>query len=221
MNILCVLGRPEAPYANSQKASLSAESLTTISNVVLSAFIILMLYFGRGLLVALATLLTFMLAPLCTRLQRLIGRIGAVLLVVVMMFAATGGVGWVLTRQAIDLADPLPGYKDNIQDKLRSIQLPSEGPLSRLTETIEDLKKDLPGISPDGEESLSYPAGQTRTKVMQVEVVDGKNQGIEFMVGLWRRTGLTSENLVALRESGADKIVTSLAEAVECLKPGA
>ena len=99
--------------------------------MVLSAFIVLALYFGRDLLVplALSALLTFMLAPLVTLLQRWLGRIGAVLLVVVMMFAATGGVGWVLTRQAIDLAEQLPGYKENIQAKLRSIQLPEHGPL--------------------------------------------------------------------------------------------
>jgi hypothetical protein len=73
------------------KRSSAAESLATISNVVLSAFIILALYFGRDLLVplALSALLTFMLAPLVTLLQRWLGRIGAVLLVVVMMFAVT------------------------------------------------------------------------------------------------------------------------------------
>lgn len=81
--------------ANTHKSIPSAESLATISNVILSAFIVASLYFGRELLVplALAVLLTFILAPLVTRLQRLLGRIGAVLFVVVMMFAATGGVG--------------------------------------------------------------------------------------------------------------------------------
>lgn len=102
--------------------SSPAESLATISNVVLSAFIMMVLYFGRVILVplALSALLTFMLTPLVTLLQRWLGRIGAVLLVVMMMFATTGGVAWVLTRQAIDFADQLPSYKVNIQTKLRS-----------------------------------------------------------------------------------------------------
>jgi len=165
------------------KRSSSAESLATISNVVLGGFIILTLYFGRGLLVplALATLLTFMLAPLATRLQRWIGRIGAVLLVVVMMLAATGGVGWVLTRQAIDLADQLPGYKENIQSKLRSIQFPSEGPLSRLSVTIEDLKKDLPGAPDDEDAPGTQSNNRSGQKVMPVEIVSGKDQRVEFM----------------------------------------
>ena len=57
---------------------------------------------------ALAALLTFLLAPLVTRLERWLGRIGAVLLVVTLILAATGAAGWVLTRQLVDLATRLP-----------------------------------------------------------------------------------------------------------------
>ncbi|MCU0788691.1 MAG: AI-2E family transporter, partial [Verrucomicrobia bacterium] len=165
------------------KRPSSAESLATISNVVLSAFIVLTLYFGRGLLMplALSALLTFMLAPLVTRLQRWLGRIGAVLLVVLMMFAATGGVGWVLTRQAIDLAGQLPGYKVNIQAKLRSIQLPGHGPLAIVSETLEDLKKDLPGASQDDDLAASDSTGRAPDQAMPVEIVGEKNQRLEFM----------------------------------------
>jgi predicted PurR-regulated permease PerM len=161
------------------KRPSSAESLATISNVVLSAFSVLALYFGRELLVplALSALLTFMLAPLVTRLQRWLGRIGAVLLVVVMMFAATGGVGWVLTRQAIDLASQLPAYKVNIQTKLRSIQVPQYGPLSTISATLEELKKDLPGGPESRPDSTRRPA----EKVTPVKIVNGNDQRIEFM----------------------------------------
>ncbi|RPJ34288.1 MAG: AI-2E family transporter [Verrucomicrobiaceae bacterium] len=172
-------GKPEIRMAIPVKRPTPAESLATISNVILSTFIVLALYFGRVLLVplALAALLTFMLAPLVTLHQRWIGRIGAVLLVVMMMFAATGGVGWVLTRQAIDLADQLPGYKENIQVKLRSFQIPSKGPFSKISETFEDLKKDLPGGALSGTDSNRRPA----TKAMPVKIVDGKDQRLEFM----------------------------------------
>lgn len=163
--------------------SSSAESLATLSNVVLGAFIIAVLYFGRILLVplALSALLTFMLAPLVTRLQRWLGRIGAVLLVVVMMFAATGGVGWVLTRQAIDLASQLPGYKVNIQAKLRSIQLPEHGPLSMVSETLEELKKDLPGDEENDSPSRMASNRQSGEKVIPVEIMGEKDRRLEFM----------------------------------------
>ena len=66
--------------------------------VSLTAFVIAALYFARDLLIplALAGLLTFLLAPLVTRLERWIGRIAAVLLVVATIFSADRG-GWLGT----------------------------------------------------------------------------------------------------------------------------
>lgn len=165
------------------KRSSSAESLATIANVVVSAFIVLALYFGRELLVplALAALLTFMLAPLVTRLQRWLGRIGAVLLVVMMMFAVTGGVGWILARQAIDLTRQLPAYKVNIQAKLHSIELPAQGPFSAISATLEELKKDLPGVLKNQPGQSGDPSPRGGKEVTQVEIVNGKSTRLELM----------------------------------------
>jgi predicted PurR-regulated permease PerM len=160
-----------------------AESLATISNVLLGSAIIAALYFGRELFVplALAALLTFMLTPLVNRLQHWLGRIGAVLCVVAMMFFATGVAGWVLTRQAVDLANQLPGYKENIRAKLRSIQLPSEGPFTKISNTMEELKKDLPG-SNNSETRLKPEASKKQDQPpMPVEVVSGQDKRVEFV----------------------------------------
>lgn len=160
----------------------SAESLATISNLLLSAFIILSLYFGRDILVplALSGLLTFILAPLVTRLQRWLGRIGAVLLVVAIMFAATGAIGWALTRQAIDLANEIPSYKENIRTKIRSIQGSGQSSLSKITETIEDLKSELPGETASEPPSHSKAGSGVGATVTEVKIVDGKDQ-LEIM----------------------------------------
>jgi predicted PurR-regulated permease PerM len=168
------------------KRNSSAESLAVISNVLLGAFVILSLYFARDLLVplALSALLTFMLAPVVTRLQRWLGRVGAVLLVVAMMFALTGGLGWVLSRQAIDLANELPGYKDNIQVKLRAIQVPSHGPFSRLSNTLEELKRDLPGSTMADASPVAGDIADEGTQVTRVEVVN-VTYGISVAVGLY------------------------------------
>ena len=170
-----------------RKNTSSAESLATISSVLLGTFVVCGLYFARELLVplALAALLTFMLAPLVTRLQRRLGRVASVLLVVAMIFAATGAVGWVLTRQAVDLANQLPNYKDNIRTKLRAIQIPNGGPFSKFSKTMEELKKDLPGT--DHDESKLKPdvtnADEER-KATPVEVVSGKDERLEFVQGV-------------------------------------
>lgn len=157
--------------------------MATISNVLLSAFIVLSLYFGRDLLIplALSALLTFILAPLVTMLQRWIGRIGAILLVVAMMFVATGAVAWVLTKQAVDLANKLPGYKENIQTKIRSISVPSQGPFSKISQTIEELKKDLPGGTQNGAVPGSNANSGNGKSVTAVEIVNGKDQRLQFV----------------------------------------
>ena len=130
-----------------KSSTATARALTGIWTVSLTAFILATLYLARDLLIplVLAALLTFLLAPLVTRVERWVGRIAAVLLVVTLILAATGGAGWVLTRQVVDLAAKLPDYKENIQTKLRSFKVPTGGRFTRFSEAIEELKKDLPG----------------------------------------------------------------------------
>ncbi len=165
------------------KKASSADSLSTISNVLLSAFIIAALYFGRELLVplALAALLTFMLSPLVTRCQRWLGKVGAALFVVAVLFGITVGAGWVLTRQAMDMAVSLPNYKENIRTKLRAVRLPENGPFSRLSSTLEELKKDLPG---GAARQLPLAAGapdRSERPPQQVEVVNGPDKRLAFV----------------------------------------
>ncbi len=132
-----------------KSSTASANALVGIWTVSVASFIIATLYLARDLLIplALAALLTFLLAPLVTRLERWLGRIGAVLLVVSLILALTGAAGWVLTRQLVDLATKLPDYKENIQTKLRSFKVPTGGRFMRFSETMEELKKDLPGAT--------------------------------------------------------------------------
>src|SRR5512133_2455115 len=106
-----------------------------------------MLYFAQDLLVplSLAALLTFLLAPLVTRLENVVGRIAAVMLVVVLILGAATAGGWVMTRQVVDLATKLPDYKENIRTKLRSLKVPSGGKFDEVSKAVEELKQELPG----------------------------------------------------------------------------
>ena len=125
----------------------AADALVGIWTVSLTAFVVVTLYFARELLIplALSALLTFLLAPVVTRLERWVGRIAAVLLVVALIFTAVGAAGWILTRQLVDLATRLPQYKGNIVTKIRAFDTPKGGLLSTLSDTVDELKKELPG----------------------------------------------------------------------------
>jgi predicted PurR-regulated permease PerM len=155
------------PMPKLKSTTGAARALVGIWTVSLTAFIIATLYWARDLLIplALAALLTFLLAPLVTRLERWLGRIGAVLLAVTLILAATGAAGWVLTRQLVDLATKLPDYKQNIQSKLRTFKLPTGARFTKFAETVEELRKDLPGSKgPDVTEVPGKPGTAVLTE---------------------------------------------------------
>jgi predicted PurR-regulated permease PerM len=163
------------------KKASHADSLATISNVLLTAFAVSALFFGREILVtlALAVLLTFMLAPMATRLQRWLGRIGSGLCLVALVVSVTAGAGFVLTQQAVDLANQLSAYKVNIQNKLRSLHIEQDGRMKKITETLEELKKDLPGeegLIPKTPEEI-----KAEKRITPVAIIEPKDSSLEFM----------------------------------------
>ena len=175
------------PLSNKTAAT---DALVGIWTVLLTSFVIAALYFGRDILIpiALAALLTFLFAPLVSRLERWLGRIGAVLLVVMLIFAGVGGGGWVLTHQLVDLAAKLPNYKVNIQTKLRSFKMPSGGTFSKFSDTMEELKKDLPGsgtpeVSPaSGKSGFGQTPKPAAAPAVPVQVVEStKSNPLELV----------------------------------------
>jgi predicted PurR-regulated permease PerM/methylmalonyl-CoA mutase cobalamin-binding subunit len=125
----------------------ASDAIIGLWKVALTAFVVATLYVARELLIpfALSALLTFLLAPLVTRIERWIGRIAAVLVVVALIFSAMGLAGWLLTRQLVDLANKLPEYKGNIVAKMHAFDVPQGGKFTQLSETLDELKKELPG----------------------------------------------------------------------------
>ena len=127
-----------------------AVALNGIWALLLLAFVVAALYFGRAVFVpiALATLITFLLSRLVTRLERALGRIAAVLVTVVAMFTMVAGASWVIGRQVIDLADKLPDYQANVIGKIRSLRLPAAGPLARFSSSVHSVQNELIAPSP-------------------------------------------------------------------------
>jgi predicted PurR-regulated permease PerM/GAF domain-containing protein len=159
-----------------------AAALTGIWGLLLLAFVIAALYFGRTVLVpiALATLITFLLSRLVTRLERWIGRIAAVLVTVIAMFAIFAAASWVIGRQVIDLADKLPEYQANITTKIRSLRLPAAGPLARLSSSVRALQKEVVAPSPAPPTERAPDGTSTRTappaaSPIPVRVIEGRN----------------------------------------------
>lgn len=111
-----------------------------------SVLIVVVLYWAQAVLVpvALAVLISFVLAPPVTWLERWLGRVAAVLITVTLVFVVLGLAGWGLVRQMENLSEELPGYRVNILAKIADVRGAGKGgTVEKLQETIEDIKTDL------------------------------------------------------------------------------
>jgi predicted PurR-regulated permease PerM len=112
------------------------------------ALVVAALYVGSEILIplALAILLSFMLAPIVIRLRRWhLGRIPSVLAVVLLLFMALLGLGSIVASQVVDLAQNLPRYEWNLRTKIRDVRIaiPSGGVVERTSEMLRDLGEEL------------------------------------------------------------------------------
>jgi predicted PurR-regulated permease PerM len=101
------------------------------------------LYWGQAVLVplVLAALLTFLLSPLVTRLDRLrVPRVVGVLLVMTLVGGVIGGVGYVVAGQLRSFATELPMHRQNIRAKIReAVAFTRGGAIEHVQDTIEEI----------------------------------------------------------------------------------
>lgn len=109
------------------------------------------LYFAREVFIpfALAFLLAFLLAPLAKRLRHWgLGRVPAAIVVVLTSFVVMAAIGLVMASQLTDVAHKLPGYQQNVREKLHSIQVSGGGFLERTTRVVHDFTAELTPKAP-------------------------------------------------------------------------
>ncbi len=122
--------------------------LSAVATAILAAIIVMVLYFGRDIIIpiALAILLSFVLAPLVGLLQRIrIPRGLSVVSVVVIAFALIFALGSLLATQLAQLAGDLPRYQSTISEKIQSFRetTAGRGTLERASDMLKDLSKEL------------------------------------------------------------------------------
>ena len=118
--------------------------LTLLSVGVVVAF----LYFARDVIVpiALAVLLSFLLAPAVRWLRRWhLGRVTAVALTVLIAFLVMLGFAAIVVQEISSLAQQLPEYRSNLEAKIRSLPaaVPGGGALRRATSMVQELGREL------------------------------------------------------------------------------
>jgi predicted PurR-regulated permease PerM len=106
------------------------------------AAVVTALYFARGVVIplALATLLSFVLAPLVARLERWgLRRALAVALVGIAACIPLASVAWAVADQFSEQIQRLPTYKVNIQSKLLALRGREDGALQGAMRTLQEL----------------------------------------------------------------------------------
>ena len=127
---------------------MSAKSGNSLATVLVAAAIVAALYFGREVLLpmALAVLLSFVLAPLVKLLQRLyLPRFAAVTIVVLLAFGVISGLATLMFAQVSQLAGDLPRYQSNLAEKVQALRgaATASGTLEQASQVLQNLQKEL------------------------------------------------------------------------------
>ena len=108
--------------------------------------IVAILYFARDILIPLAFALTLalVLSPAVAGLQKLhFRRFPAVLTVMLVSLIAVGGISFVIVNQLVQAVSELPGYRENIDSKIRSFRAPYRGALGKVQQSVKEISKEL------------------------------------------------------------------------------
>jgi predicted PurR-regulated permease PerM len=170
-------------------SSSSDARVATLQGLVIATIVICALYFGREILLplALAILLSFVLTRPLIWLRRLkVPRLLAVGIVVGFAFAIIAGLGWLLSREAADLAADLPRYQTTLSEKIKALRdsTASSPVLQRAGNVLSNLQSELSGSddasAPPPPPEVGTPAQKPDDKPLEVVVKERELTPLEF-----------------------------------------
>ena len=155
-----------------QSGATGATITPAASSAIIAALIIGALFVGREIFVpiALAILLSFVLAPAVGLLEQWrFPRAVSLLVVVVIAFIAIFALGSLVASQVGQLAETLPGYQRTMQTKIDSLRsITAAGPLERAADVLQNLGNEI--SKPQTGNQPATIASPADTKPIPVEV---------------------------------------------------
>jgi predicted PurR-regulated permease PerM len=122
-----------------QVPPVSAPELKSLLSIAVGAMIVAALYFGQEVLIpiTLAVMLSFVLSPVVSILQRLrLWRAPAVIIAVLGALGLLGGIGTLIGSQAAALAVDAPRYARTIESKVQGVQGFAVAKLAAVTQSL-------------------------------------------------------------------------------------
>ena len=146
---------------------MSAKPGNLVVSVLVGGAIVAALYFGREVLlpIALAVLLSFVLAPPVRLLQRLyLPRLAAITIVVLLAFGVIFGLATLMFAQVSQLAADLPSYQSTLREKIQALRgaTTASGTLEQASEVLRNLQRELDRPKSAYPASPAAPAGGRR-----------------------------------------------------------
>jgi predicted PurR-regulated permease PerM len=160
----------------------SARTLSRLWFLLIGIVAITVLYLAKVLFLplAFAILFAFLLTPVVSLLERArLSRALASVVVIAGFAILLGTAGWTLFTQLVDVANDLPTYRDNIENKMAAIHSPSDSAFSRAEREVDKLGEELGAVNaaPVPETNLTAgkdgkkPLGATPQRPVQVREV--------------------------------------------------
>jgi predicted PurR-regulated permease PerM len=170
------LGRLLFPLPN----NLESEKPVELGKLIEIAYLVIILAafaWAKEFLLPLilAMLISFLLAPVVSRLERWrFPRAVAVLSVVAMAIGIIGGLCSTLSLEGLDLVNTLPKYRDNIHARWAAVQKGPPGPLNLAFSNIGALVDDLSKVTGSAE-------SDQKPEVTKVQIVSGADSIIAMV----------------------------------------
>jgi predicted PurR-regulated permease PerM len=181
-------------------------------SLITAAVVIAALYFGKELIIpfALALLLTFLLTPPVTWLERLhLGRAASVVIVLVLAFSAAGSLLWLGAEQLAGIVQSLPQYQDNIRRKLEALRSPAGPGLVKAADTLKNLKDEL-GANTMKAEKPPEQIARAQSRAHPLPPTPVPVEIVNHRTGVLESLGLVSASLAHYLATGAAVVVLTL-----------
>src|SRR5580692_8786749 len=128
----------------------ASRTLSQMLAVIVTLVVVTLLYLAKTVILplALAMLLTFVLAPVVTCLERIrLPRGVAIPGVLLAAGAILGSISWTVFVQLVEVTNALPSYTTNIQDKIQSFQQSKTGGFTRAQKELDNLSQQISDLS--------------------------------------------------------------------------
>ena len=140
--------------------SLNSTTSSKSSLFIAVTLTIAILYFGRFIFIplALALVFSFLLTPFVSLLEKAhLGRVPSTLTVLALCIVIAVGVGWEVTAQLLEITGHIGDYKENLEQTIRSLNIPRNTALGQATATMRELNKELDAAP--GKVATANPSG--------------------------------------------------------------